>query len=263
MHEATAVQVTPLSPLNCAPAGTGARWMRHRAPSHRSTRSFEFEAPTAVQLSAAGHATAARMLAGDPGGLGVGWMRQRLPSHRSASVSRAPDPAANDPTAVHAEPDGHDTPLRALAAAPAGFGVDWTVHLPPLRRSASVTPRPDSRTCKPTAVHTDAVGHDTVLSAPFPARGFGLGVTDHPAREALAGAANTPIRRTGANSNADLFIAIPSRPQAPPGSCLTLAPQPHKKLTSDGEAPRGRRRWGRLPGCAGYPPARTLLTALR
>jgi hypothetical protein len=145
-HEATAVQVTPLSPLNCAPAGTGAGWMRHRAPSHRSTRSFEFEAPTAVQLSAAGHATAARMLAGDPGGLGVGWMCQLLPFHRSASVLCAPDPATNSPTAVHAEPDGHDTPLRALVAAPAGFGVDWTVHLPPLRRSASVTPRPDSRT---------------------------------------------------------------------------------------------------------------------
>jgi hypothetical protein len=146
MHEATAVQVTPLSPLNCAPAGTGAGWMRHLAPPHRSTRSFEFEAPTAVQRSAAGHATAARMLNGDPGGLGVAWMRQLLPSHRSASVSRAPDLTANDPTAVHAEPDGHDTPLRALAAAPAGFGVDWTVHLPPLRRSASVTPSPDSRT---------------------------------------------------------------------------------------------------------------------
>jgi hypothetical protein len=163
--------------------------MRHLAPSRRSTRSFEFEAPTAVQLSAAGHATAARMLAGDPGGLGVGWTCQLLPFHRSASVRCAPDPAKNSPTAVHAEPDGHDTPLRALVAAPAGFGVDWTVHLPPLRRSASVTPRPDSRTENPTAVHTEAVGHDTVLSPPFPARGFGLGVTDHPAPQALADAA--------------------------------------------------------------------------
>ena len=163
--------------------------MRHLAPSHRSTRSFEFEAPTAVQLSAAGHATAARMLAGDPGGLGVGWMCQLLPSHRSASVLCAPGPATNSPTAVHAEPDGHDTPFRALLAAPPGFGVDCTVHLPPLRRSASVTPRPDSRTENPTAVHTKAEGHDTVFSPPFPARGFGLGVTDHPGLGPLAGAA--------------------------------------------------------------------------
>ena len=163
--------------------------MRHLAPSHRSTRSFEFEAPTAVQLSAAGHATAARMLNGDPGGLGVGWMRQLLPFHRSASVLCAPDPAKNPPTAVHAEPDRHDTPFRALLAAPAGFGVGWTAQPPPLRRSASVTPRPDPRTKNPTAVHTETEGHDTVLSPPFPARGFGLGVTDHPALGPLADAA--------------------------------------------------------------------------
>jgi hypothetical protein len=72
----------------------------------------------------------------------------------------------NCPTAVQAEPDGHDTPFRALAAAPGGFGVDWTVHLPPLRRSASVTPSPDSRTCKPTAVHTKALGQEPRALAP-------------------------------------------------------------------------------------------------
>lgn len=116
-------------------------------------------------------------------------MIQRLPFHRSASVRRTPDPATNCPTPVHAEPDGHDTPLRALAAAPAGFGVDWIVHTPPLRRSASVTPSPDSRTCKPTAVHAEVVEQDTALSAPFAARGFGLGMTDHPGPGALADAA--------------------------------------------------------------------------
>ena len=159
--------------------------MRHRDPSHRSTRTFEFEVPTAVQVSAAGHATANSLLDGDPAGLGVGWMRQLLPFHRSARVRRTPDLTANCPTAVHAELVGHDTPLSALAAAPAGFGVDWTVHTPPLRRSASVTPRPDSLTCRPTAVHTEVVGQETAgpcaaPNKPFPARGFGLGVIDHP-----------------------------------------------------------------------------------
>jgi hypothetical protein len=181
------VQVTPFSALNCAPDGTGAGWMRHRSPAHRSTRSFEFEVPTAVQAPAAGQATAKKLLEGDPPGLGVGWIAQLLPFHRSARVSCAPDPTANCPTAVHAEPDGHDTPFRALAAAPGGFGVDWTVQTPSLRRSASVTPSPDSRTCKPTAVHTEVVGHETVLSKPFAARGFGLGVIDHPGTEALTG----------------------------------------------------------------------------
>jgi hypothetical protein len=78
--------------------------------------------------------------------------------------------------------------LRALAAATWGFGVDWTTHTPPLRRSASVTPSPDGLTCRPTAVHTEVVGQDTALSAPFPARGFGLGVIDHPRTGMLADA---------------------------------------------------------------------------
>jgi hypothetical protein len=71
MHEFAAVQVTAFSSLNCAPGGTGAGWMRHLAPSHRSTRTFEFEAPTAVQASATGHATANSLLNGDCAALGV------------------------------------------------------------------------------------------------------------------------------------------------------------------------------------------------
>ena len=51
-------------------------------PPHRSTRSFEFELPTAVQVSAAGHATADSLLDEDPAGLGVRWMRQLLPQRR-------------------------------------------------------------------------------------------------------------------------------------------------------------------------------------
>jgi hypothetical protein len=194
MHDIAAVQLTALSSLNCAPRGTGTGWMRHRAPPHRSTRTFEFAPPTAVQASAAGQATANSLLDGDPFGLGVGWMRQLRPFHRSASVRCAPDPTANCPTAVHAELDGHDTLFRALAAAVRGFGVDWTVQVPPLRRSASVTPSPEFVTCKPTAVHIEVVGQETVgpnaaANELFPARGFGLGVIDHPGLEALAGAA--------------------------------------------------------------------------
>src|SRR6516165_5151512 len=128
MHDVAPVQVTPFSSLNCAPGGTGADWMRQLAPSHRSTKTFEFEVPAAVQLSAAGHATADSLLDADPAGLGVGWMAHLLPSQRSARVSSAPDPTKNCPTAVHAEPDRHATPLRALVAAAGGFGVDWTAQ---------------------------------------------------------------------------------------------------------------------------------------
>ena len=182
------MQVTPFSSLDCAPCGTGADWTRHLDPPHCSTRSFEFEVPTAVQVPVAGHVTADSLL-GDPPGLGVRWMRQLLPFHRSARVRCAPDLTANCPTAVHAEPDGQDTALRALVAAPGGFGVDWTAQTPPVRRSASVTPSPDALTCAPTAVHTEVVGQDTALRKPFAARGFGLGVTDHPGLDALADAA--------------------------------------------------------------------------
>src|SRR5690349_15258685 len=135
MHE-VAVQLTPCRSLNCAPDGTGAGWMRQPEPSHRSTRRFAAALPTAVHLSAAGHATATSLLDEHPVGLGVGWICQSLPFQRSASVSCAPDLTRNCPTPVHAELDEQETPFRALAAAPGGFGVDWTVQLPPLRRSA-------------------------------------------------------------------------------------------------------------------------------
>jgi hypothetical protein len=145
-----------------------------------------------VQVPAAGQATANSLLDRDPAGLGVGWMRQWLPFHRSARVSCTPDLVTKCPTLVHADLDGHDTPLSALAAAPGGFGVDWTAQVPPLRRSASVTPSPDSRTCKPTAVQTGLAGQDTALNTPFPARGFGVGVIDHPDLAGSGECARTP-----------------------------------------------------------------------
>jgi hypothetical protein len=149
----------------------------------------------------------------------------------------------NCPTAVQAEPDGHDTPFRALAAAPGGFGVDWTVHLPPLRRSASVTPSPDSRTCKPTAVHTKALGQDTAgpsaaPNKPFPARGFGLGVIDHPGLGALADAAGValacaaaPTAGPSSTTAAPLATAPRIRPRIAtprhlPGKCCSRRGRP-------------------------------------
>jgi hypothetical protein len=131
--------------------------------------------------------------------------------------------------------------LRALAAAPAGFGVDWTVQVPPLRRSASVTPRPDPLTCKPTAMHTEVVGQDTagpnanaVPNKPFPARGFGVGVIDHPDPGADGESARTPavtgppaaskITAAPAAAQARLIrprIATPHLPQEPLAARVT------------------------------------------
>lgn len=267
MHAAAAVQLTAFSSLNCAPGGTGAGWMRHRAPPHRSTRICEFEVPTAVQLPAAGHATANSLLDGDPAGLGVGWMRQLLPFHRSARVRCAPDVVTNCPTPVHAEPEEHDTPFRALAAAPGGFGVGWTVQVPPLRRSASVTPSPDPLTCKPTAVHTEAVGQETAgpnaaPNKPFTARGFEVGVIDHPDPAGSGDSARTPAV-TGPPAASKITaapvaaatrlirprIAPPHPPQEPLAARVT-ADKPGSSAQPRGEAWRRNRElpalWGRI-----------------
>jgi hypothetical protein len=50
----------------------------------------------------------------------------------------------------------------------------------------------------PTAMHECAVGQDTQNSWPVGTRGFGLGVTDHPWPEAVAGAAEAPIKAIAA-----------------------------------------------------------------
>jgi hypothetical protein len=62
----------------------------------------------------------------------------------------------------------------------------------------------------PTAVHEVAAVHDSQNSWPVGTVGFGLGVIDQPAPEALAGVARPQTRSTADTSKIDLFIAIPS-----------------------------------------------------
>jgi hypothetical protein len=211
-----------------------------------------------VQLPAAGHTTANSRLDGDPAGLGVAWMRQLRPFHRSARVRCAPDLVTNCPTPVHAEAEEHDTPFRALAAAPGGFGVDWTVQVPPPRRSASVTPSPDPLTCKPTAVQTEVVGQETAgpnaaPNKPFTARGFGVGVIDHPDPAGSGDSARTPAVTgppaaskitaapvTAATRLIRPRIATPHLPQEPLAARVT-ADKPGSSAQPRGEAWRRNR----------------------
>jgi hypothetical protein len=59
-------------------------------------------------------------------------MRQRWPSQLSASGSVGLDrEAADEPTAVHACRETHDTDDSTLMSVPPGFGVGVTVHLRP------------------------------------------------------------------------------------------------------------------------------------
>ena len=115
--------------------------MRHRAPSHRSTRSFEVEAPTAVQAEAEEQETPNNTPPPEEG-LGVGWMDHLVPSHRSARVISVPAWVKELPTATHAEADGQSTAFSVLLGAPWGLGVDSALQLVPFHRSARVTGRP-------------------------------------------------------------------------------------------------------------------------
>ena len=78
----------------------------------------------------------------------MSWTLQLLPSHRSATVNGAG--VKISPTAVHAEGDEHETPLKKspCPCVPGGAGVDWTVHVVPSHRSAS-----SAEAVLPTAVH--------------------------------------------------------------------------------------------------------------
>ena len=78
-----------------------------------------------------------------------------MPSHCSASVPFV-DGLVEEPTAMQAVPELHDTPDSELDVDPLGFGVDWIVQPVPLQRSANV---PLFEV--PTAVQAVAELHDT------------------------------------------------------------------------------------------------------
>jgi hypothetical protein len=210
VHADADAHATVFKKANCAPAGLGVGWMVHRVPFHRSASVPAFELPTAVQDEADWHATPDR--APPPcDGLGVGWMVHRVPFHRSARVWEAPAWLTLFPTAVHADGAVHETPKRELTAAPCGLGVGWMSHWLPFHRSASVTATPEALTYVPTAVHEVVAVQDSQNSWPVGTVGFGLGVIDHSAPEALAGVARPPTRSTADTSKMDRFIAIPLR----------------------------------------------------
>ncbi len=159
---------------NCAPAGLGVGWMRHRVPSHRSASVLPaFDLPAAVHDEGDVQATLART---PPpcGGLGVGWIRHRVPFHRSASV-----PAFEPPTAVHADGDVQDTLFR-LPPPCLGLGVGWMRHRVPSHRSARGWNAPARVMLAPTAVHADGAVQETpdreLTATP---RGLGVGWMRH------------------------------------------------------------------------------------
>ncbi len=103
-------------------------------------------------------------------------MCQLVPFQRSASV-----PAAEDPTAVHADDDVQDTAFSTPSPWD-GLGVAWMCQREPFQRSATawVWEVPALEMLVPTAVHADGAAHDTPRRklAAIPA-GLGVGRTCH------------------------------------------------------------------------------------
>jgi hypothetical protein len=96
-------------------------------------------------------------------------MGHLVPFHRSARV-----PAFDVPTAVHADADVQDTPLRKPPPW-GGLGVGWMVHLVPFHRSATGRAAPVVVVLAPTAMQDDADVQATP-NRPLTAVPEGLGV---------------------------------------------------------------------------------------
>jgi len=121
-------------------------------------------------------------------------MIHRVPFHRSAKGADTPWLLTAWPTAVHADGDEQDTLNKTLSLALRGLGVGWMAHLRPSHRSARVTTAPERRVTSPTAAQEDELGQESPASWPVRAKGFGVGLIDHPgigAPEDAAGAAFT------------------------------------------------------------------------
>jgi hypothetical protein len=170
VHADDEVQATPPRKLP-SPVGLKVGTICQFLPFHRSAsvpsalRELSTLPPTAMQADDEVQATADSVAKGaELAGLGVGWMRHLVPFHRSARIL----PLLALPTAVQAEIDVQETPLRK--APPGGLGVGWMRHLVPFHRSARVVPS----ALPPTAVQAESEVQDTLFRAPPPA-GLGVG----------------------------------------------------------------------------------------
>src|SRR5579863_1660888 len=161
---------------------------------------------------------------------GVRWTIHRVPFQRSASV-RAP--LAEDPTAMHAVGEGHDTPLNWLAGA--GLGAGMIRHRDPFHCSASVRSRYDADgmavaplLASPTAMQKLTVAHETAARVRFCGAGRGRGIRsgcqERPFQRAAtgrfpAGGGPTAWQEPGAGQD-----TLPIGPSGGPGMIDHLVP---------------------------------------
>jgi hypothetical protein len=119
---------TPAKKLPTNPAGIGAACRCQRVPSHRSEKSLTGApallkaVPAAIHDDPDVHVTPNRAAPATPAGSGVARMLHRVPFHRSARVLAVGTNGLAAPTAVHADADVQDTPVRAPPLAGLGMG---------------------------------------------------------------------------------------------------------------------------------------------
>jgi hypothetical protein len=118
--------------------------------------------PAAVQR-AARQDVPARVLPREPVGLGLGMTVHPVPFQWVTSVEADPEPLLQVPTATQSVALAHETELSRLNVHPAGFATGTIVHVLPFHRSDKLAPGLCSH--MPTAMHDDALVHDTAFSA--------------------------------------------------------------------------------------------------
>jgi hypothetical protein len=128
VHRVADMHDTLLRRLRVAPAGFGVDRMFQPAPFQNSARVVKelldvVAYPTATQAVADVHFTSSSELEA-PAGLGTVCTAQEVPFHASANAPLVVVDVVAKPTASHAVADTQETPYKALAVAPVGFGVD-------------------------------------------------------------------------------------------------------------------------------------------
>lgn len=140
-------QETPLS----GPSRPGVRSIDHLEPFHRSTSADDESGPvprppTATQRLGDRQTTLLSQLLREFDGFGGYSSVHRLPSHRSASVTGTARSSLNDPTAMHADGELHDTSVISPVGT-AGAVTGCTCHT-----AAAAVPAPTSSSPHTTTV---------------------------------------------------------------------------------------------------------------
>src|SRR5579871_3660706 len=117
------VQSTPLRCGPRPPFGVAMLWIDQTVPFQTSAQLWVLSEPTASHEEEDVHASPLSCAVVDPLGAGTVFSVQDVPFHCSANGVCFPPELVQNPTAVHAFTDAHETLIKKLRTAPTGLGV--------------------------------------------------------------------------------------------------------------------------------------------